>query len=397
MKSYIFLLILSLSFSLELHAQIKTCDCKADLVYLNQNIEKLPSFKKNKNAYKLAFQSALSIVTSNMPYYDCFVVLNTLLIPLKDWHMAVIENETDSLSTSLLNYPKYDGSLENLKRDLKEKSNDEIEGIYFVNNNISFGVTYNEKNELYEALILKGGFENWSQGDIVYKLIPLSNNSFKVVGAQFPNQRMISYHERINQGIFLRAGLKKDTISNFFIKTPYPNEVFVFNEISPDIDYIKVGSFSSQYPLLKEAEDFYTSLERKLVKPNLILDLRDNGGGGDRNSDILLKQLKKYVKNNTIHIITNASTRSNAEQFTVKLKRHNKVITYGDKTNGALSYEIKPDDYYTLPSSSFLVILPSKAHKKYLKYEMKGVAPDYYLDYNKSWISTIINKIEKNN
>src|SRR6056297_1426308 len=111
MKSYIFLLILSLSFSLELHAQIKTCDCKADLVYLNQNIEKLPSFKKNKNAYKLAFQSALSIVTSNMPYYDCFVVLNTLLIPLKDWHMAVIENETDSLSTSLLNYPKYDGSL----------------------------------------------------------------------------------------------------------------------------------------------------------------------------------------------------------------------------------------------------------------------------------------------
>jgi hypothetical protein len=266
-----------------------------------------------------------------------------------------------------------------------------------VNKNISLGVVYNDESNLYESVILKGESAKWRPGDIVYKLIPLSGNFFKVVGAQFPNERMISYHERINQGIFLRAGLKKDTVSHYFIKNPYPEEVFVFKEISPEIDYLKVGSFSSNYPLLKEAEDFYASIAHKLIKPHLILDLRDNGGGGDRNSDILLKPLKDYAKSNTIHIIHNASTGSNAEQFTVKLKRHENVITYGDKTKGSLSFEIKPDDYHTLPSSGFWAILPSKAHKKYNMYETKGVPPDFFLDYKASWIAAIKNRIESKN
>jgi len=123
--------------------------------------------------------------------------------------------------------------------------------------------------------------------------------------------------------------------------------------------------------------------------------LRDNGGGGDRNLEILLKQIKKYLKGNKLHIVANASTGSNAEQFIVKLKRFDNVFTYGDKTRGALSYEIKPDDYHTLPSTNFLVILPSKAHKKYLKYETKGITPDYPLAYKTDWISIIQKKIVK--
>jgi hypothetical protein len=311
--------------------------------------------------------------------------------------MGIIEGVNDSLNTSFVKYPVYTDNLANLSKYLREKHIEDIEGIYHVNSEFSFGLVFEDNSKTYHAVVLKSAAKEWHKGDIVYKLLPLSDGFFKVIGAQYPSKRLISYHERLNQGIFLRAGFKKDTIPKYFIGNPYPDDVFVFKELSPNINYLKVGSFSSQYPFLKEAEDFYSSLKGKLKKPHLILDLRDNGGGGDRNSDILFKQLRTYVKTNRLHLITNARTGSNAEQFAVKLKRYERVTSYGDKSRGALAYEIRPGDYHTLPSSRFLVILPSKVHNKYLPFETKGVAPDYFLDYKTNWISTIKNTIENLN
>ncbi len=143
------------------------------------------------------------------------------------------------------------------------------------------------------------------------------------------------------------------------------------------------------YPFLTEAEKCYNSIDGKLTKLNLILDLRDNGGGGDSNSNILLKQLNKYLMCHTVHDITNASTGSNAEQFAVKLKQYDHVISYGDKTKGSLAYELKPNDFYTLPSSGYLAALPSKRDKELLPYESLGVIPDRTFDFDKNWISLI--------
>jgi C-terminal processing protease CtpA/Prc len=96
-------------------------------------------------------------------------------------------------------------------------------------------------------------------------------------------------------------------------------------------------------------------------------------------------------------VITNASTGSNAERFTVRLKKFKNTRTYGDRTRGALAYEIKPDDYHQLPSSGFTVILPSKVDRTFLDYETNGVVPDIYLDYKKNWIDAITSRIEDQN
>ncbi|PZX50162.1 S41 family peptidase [Algoriphagus chordae] len=397
MREYLIVLLLFLGSALITQAQVQTCDCEADLTFLNEKVQKLPSYKKNKSAYEATFNTVQKSVTSQMPYYDCLELINRVLLPLNDWHMGALEKAMDSTTVSYVTYPTYQGDLDQLLGNLQDKSLNEVEGIYPMNDDFSIAVVYDEQAKAYLGVVLKSNLEQWSRGDIIYKFIPISDNFYKVIGAQFPSKRLISYHERINEGVILRAGIKKDTASTYFIKNPYPDEVFLFKELSADTDYIKVGSFDSFYPLLSEAEDFYRSLEGKLTKSHLIVDLRDNGGGGDRNSDILLKQLKKYLKDHKIYVITNASTGSNAEQFTAKLKEFDNVLTYGDKTRGALSYEIKPNDYHTLPSSGFLVILPSKAHSQFLKYETKGVTPDYLLDYKKSWISEIQKQIEEEN
>ncbi len=397
MRNAFYILALALGLLPTIHAQENNCDCAADLAYLNENVIKLPSYKQNKLAYTETYQTALKNVTSATHYYDCLELLNRVLIPLNDWHMGVIEKVPDSASVSNVEYPVYQGDLDTLENHLKNKSFEDVEGIYPVNKDFTFGLVYNEKDAVYQAVILKTNNGHWIKGDIVYQFIPIKENYFKVVGAQYPSKRLISYHERINEGVILRAGFRKDTASTYYIKNPYPNELFLYKTLTPSIDYIKVGSFGSHYPTLREAENFYKTLEDKLIKPHLILDLRDNGGGGNRNSDILMKQLKKYVKHNHIYIIINASTGSNAEQFTVKLKELKNVHTYGDNTRGSLAYEIKPKDYHTLPSSGFLVILPSKPYKKYLKYETKGIEPDFPLDYKQDWIKNIQKHIESKN
>ncbi len=99
--------------------------------------------------------------------------------------------------------------------------------------------------------------------------------------------------------------------------------------------------------------------------------------------------MKKYLKRPTVHVITNASTGSNAEQFAVKLKQYDHVISYGDKTKDSLAYELKPNDFYTLPSSGYLAALPSKRDKEFLPSETLGVIPDPTFDFDKNWISLI--------
>ena len=191
-------------------------------------------------------------------------------------------------------------------------------------------------------------------------------------------------------------GLEKIPAPLFFYKNPYPDSPYLYKELSPDIDYLKIGSFTSRYPRLAEAEEFYQSIEGKLKKPHLIVDLRENGGGGDRNSDIIWKLLKKYAKKNKIWVLINGNTASNAEHFTLRLKEYDHVHTLGDRTKGALTYEIQPKDYHTLSSSGFILVLPSKQHKKYLPYETIGIKPDIILNENKPWIPMVSEYIELN-
>jgi C-terminal processing protease CtpA/Prc len=198
----------------------------------------------------------------------------------------------------------------------------------------------------------------------------------------------------VQEGVFLRWGYVKDTAALYYHRKSYPKQQYVYQDLSSEIDYIKVGSFKSFYPTLSEAEAFYRKIKGTLNKPHLILDLRGNTGGGDRNSDILLEQLKNYLKQGQLHVLINSWTGSNAEQYALKLKKMKNVTIYGLPTLGALAYEKKGKVNHTLPSSGFIVTLPTKIHKEYLPYETKGVQPDHLLSIHKDWLEQVRKHIE---
>jgi hypothetical protein len=363
----------------------------------------------NKKAYLDSYLSLLEKAASTNTQFECHVLLNTLLLSLNDNHSRIygtevgateaIRNDSGALETfkksDLFNaYPKPKIDLDSLAMQLKDTPVEAVEGIYEKNGVLTLAV-YREKDDtIYKALVLQSGTALWERGEQVFTFIPFGNEYLLGVGGSLSSKRHIAYTERIANGFFHFMGFQKEVGQiNYATEVPF-EETYYREELSNDITYLKIGSFNSWNPTLGEAEAFYKSLEGRLTKPHLIVDLRNNGGGGDRNSDILFKLLKDHSKENMLYVLINHRTVSNAEQVALKLGALKNCILFGMQTNGTLTYEIK-DSSYPLPCGRFTAVLTSKKHARYLEYESQGIAPDIPLNRDTDWLEQVTNYIEE--
>lgn len=357
------------------------CDCTKDFKELDKLLRKTPAFKDHKNRYEKAYDSAKESLTTVPNEFDCLVLLNKLTLGINDNHIKVFgmpEGQGPKIIKSTIN-------LDSLEQNLKTRPFETIEGIYKLPNYVTLGLYKKDGN--YVGVILKSNLDNWQPGEIMYTIIPFSKDLLLAIFGQQKSKRLVAVSERIKHGMFLKLGLKKNLNTKSFHLAPYRDSLFIRKELNPNITYIKAGSFDSFYPTLSDAESFYSTLQNTLTKPNLIVDLRDNTGGGQRNSNILLEILSRYSEKNTIYVLTNHNTGSNAEQFTVKLKKLPNTKILGDRTQGTLAYEKKKNVSNPLPCGKFIAVMTSKRHKVYIEYESIGVSPEIFLNYNEDWIA----------
>ena len=393
------------------NAQNEDCNCKTDLIHLNSKIKKTPSYKLNKEDYSVLYKKSLEQAETQTSTYDCFVLLNKLLVSLNDNHckifgidqaaVAEVLNNPEKLqafknSSAFKIFPRPSLNLDSLKSALSAMPNEDIQGVYSRKGYMSIGVYKDIKLDDYRAIVLKSESNIWEKGEVIYTLVPYGNNYILAIGGGITSKRLIAYPERIEQGFFLTMGFQKDISKTNYSQAPYPDSTYVRKEISLDITYLKVGSFNSWYPTLADAEKFYKSLEGTLTKKNVIIDLRDNGGGGNRNSDGLLEIIEDYITNNNVYILTNNRTASNAEQFTFKLKKYANLKTFGQRTSGTVAYELK-DGNFVLPCGNYIAVLTSKKHSEFLEIESVGIEPDVELDINSDWLDQVITIIKEKN
>lgn len=361
----------------------QSCNCAKDFNALDKLLRKTPAFKDNKTAYLKKFQKLnLELKTVNSDY-ECLVLLNTLTLAVNDNHINVFgmpESSNQSITNETIN-------LDSLTTELASRPFKSIEGIYKLPNYVTLGVY--KKQERYVGIIIESELDNWQPREILYMFIPYGEDLLKAIFGQKKSKRMVAVSERIKNGMFLKIGLRKTAKIKPHHLAPKRDSLFFREELNSTTTYIKVGSFDSFYPVLSDAEAFYASLKNSLSKDNLIVDLRDNTGGGERNSNILLEILKTYTTKHNMFVLTNHNTASNAEQFTVKLKQLPNTKILGDKTQGTLAYELKKNISNPLPCGKFLAIMTSKRHKEFLPFESVGVAPDVYLSYDSDWIEQV--------
>lgn len=382
-------------------------DFLRDLDFIYQNLKESASFKTQKNKHEQVEQKYQEIKNnaSNIYYViDACEELNALIDVVLDYHNSLFTNtnyyslkdledksKLETLSQQTVGfYPFSTSNLDTLQERLRKNLADSIEGVYYVQGIVKIGVV--KRKSKYLGIVLESQSPSWKTGEVMAYIIPQGNNNFKILSGTVSGKQLGQTNDYYIDGFFPGRNWSKDTHQGRYY---FPNQnlpLYFHEKINDKTDYLRIGSF--QLSELSNALKFYEKLKQKNIPENLIVDLRNNYGGNDKSSNLLLKLLKKY-KGRAI-ILTNYSTVSNAEQFALKARKLSNVTIMGDRTRGVLTYGINYPPKLVSPSGLFKISFTDlKDHwKTLLKYEGKGIIPDKYLVHDKSWIEQVIEMLD---
>jgi len=368
-------------------------NCQRNIDFLDNALKGLPVYK-NTTSFK-DYHKALGLAHvkeyESYPEFDCFQKMSKMLVSLNDRHNRIYSKpgyQVQGTDTVYKQFPQFKGDLDSLKLQLSTRSLSDSQGIYHVKD---FSVGLVTINGLLTMINLTRDLKVWREGEILGNFYPYARNRYMAAMGLFHNKQLYTFPLQILDGRIHKLGLAK--------KAAGPDHSGVDSTKNyrygrnGDLTYIGIGSFSGFNPVLQEAQDFYEELNGKNVTSKLILDLRNNGGGGNRNSNILYRYLRKNYKRAKLYVLVNSRTTSNAEQFVLRLKRFKNVKILGSQTSGTIAYELGKS--YEFPYYNFTGFFTFRDDKKYLEYESVGIKPDVLLDNATNWIEQTKDYIAK--
>lgn len=413
MKDTFLLYLCLFSFPALLSAQT-TCNCLQDLDYLYPLVKKTVSYKDQiKGAKASSFEANYDKLrkqsTEERSLYDCFQLLVQLLAPIKDNHMY-LQGEMESVSSNDLRdpdfldafrqnpayevLPKPKVNLVDLEQQLKKKALAELEGIYYYRDIIKIGLYQQPNSDQFYGVVLQSALPSWQPGEVLMVLKKKSGKRYQVIAGQFMNRALIHYDDMVGPGNLYTYGWSKITNTKPNYQKIYTEKTFDLLDWSEDIQYLRIGNFSNSPSNTKKARQFVKNLASKLNTPKLVVDLRNNIGGARKVSLPFYKALKDYHKRGEIWVLVNYMTVSNAEQFTVKLKKLKGTQIIGMTTNGTISYGRNRSNTQVLPSGYFAFRSTDMNFSNFLEYEEKGIQPDIKVDPDRDWKKQVLEIIQ---
>lgn len=353
-----------------------------DAEFLRQAVRQLPSFKDQ-------VKSSPSLATMDLHFkgdestYDTFMKLYTLIAPLRDNHLTIYTHRDSAFAKpSVLETPK---SI--VDSALKLPKTDSVCGTYFAGN--------------YQMLIIKtatdfrGVIENQGKYFTQFLLKQTTLNHFDMImfvkgGASYAVNRNVVYANGRLVGTPYKKYKKFD-----FINLPANSPKYDFKILEPEIAYLRLGSFATTTENIAESVKFFEQIKLPEGTKNLIVDLRDNGGGGYKTSKKFLDLIKRF--DGRVHLLTNSYTVSNAEQFAIDLLSDDQVVRYGETTRGTITYGNNQDTVLELPSKRFkFYITDMSGRSKDIAYESYGIEPQVKLDpFEKDWVAQVVDHIKR--
>ncbi len=408
--------IVSVLLFLVLTSNAQTSTYLTDLTVLKSIIQKTPSYKAQikgdkRSNYHALYARLASDTVSNPNSYKYFYNLSQLLFPLRDNHLGFYQlpnynnfktNERiDSFLTTkeFLDYPTFDINIDSLKNELAEKPKDSLEGIYHYDKHYTIGL-FKKGDREYIGVIVHSNTKLWLKGQIAVHLYEYAPNLYKAIyghplykyfllqtSEKYQNQSLVNsyFHASYSQSTYSKQLRQIDHVN-----LPKVPSRFKLENINDDIQYLLVQSFQAKPATMQESQRFCDSIRNYLKAPYLILDLRNNEGGATKEMKRYLRLLKEYVKNGHLYVLVNNGTLSQAELFTLELKKLRKVTTVGQTTKGMLTYGSNFGKRETLPSGRFQIYpTDMNDHAKMLPYEDYGISPDIVLKDDRNWIEQV--------
>ncbi|MCA2856787.1 MAG: hypothetical protein IM591_10935 [Chitinophagaceae bacterium] len=393
-----------------------------DLAALKFVLQKTPSYKSQIKGDKQALFNSLyerlaSDTTSNPHSFKYFYNLSQLIFPLKDNHLgfyqiAAYDNfknkeRIDSFigTKEFLDYPTFHINIDSLKYVLAKRPADSVEGIYNYGKFYSVGL-FKRVDKEYVGVIIDSDVNLWRKGQVAIHLYEYAPNVFKAIYGHplykfFILQTNEKYRNQSLVNSYFYSSYSLDIYSKQHRLVDYVNlskksSKFELKSINGNIQYLLLRSFQRNKITTQQSKNFYDSIKNVLTAKSLILDLRNNEGGATKENRKYLRLLKKFTRNGNLYVLLNNGTLSQAEIFTLQLKKLKNVTTIGQTTKGMLTYGSNYGKRERLPSGRF-EIYPTdmKGNAKLLQYEDYGINPDIILRDDRDWIEQTVEIIRK--
>jgi hypothetical protein len=304
-------LLITLLFFIQIGYSQNTCDCKQVVAFVQNQIEQnSASYQhqvieyKRESAYKTHKKQVNKIAKSLKTQKECVGLVSFYLSFLRDSHQWIsVTNDYYPFSTfeDSVSVRKFlSENVENIPLKKLKKNQNQIEGDWIYRNGL-FEMTVQpntKKGRKYVGIQTTSLKYYVIKGDIRIDFYSNYNNDLYGVFWDF-GQKPKTYPVNLENGklkigrtyYFVRN--KKDIIEE--IKSQIKKETF-FEELSSKTNYLRVHSFL--YENKKNIDSVINvSHDKLLEKDNLIIDIRDNGGGNDLSYFPLLSYIlenKKY-------------------------------------------------------------------------------------------------------
>jgi len=285
------------------------CSCEENFNWLKQTFEENDAGfsyaieTKGEIAYKIHNTNYINKVKSISNSQECLTVLYSWLTFFRSGHIGLNRiklNKNDKIIVQLSNEEiiekykraeKLNINLEAFKRDLNTKMKIDYEGIW---NSGNYTIGIKKIKETYVGFIIEADGVYWSKNQIKLKInkdntaeyymkdhskklfdnIKLIGNNYLEVGSEFVRFKRVKPIPN-----------KDETIDRYFKmldeSKPY------FEIIDNNTTYLRIPSFHRSH---KQVIDSVIAVNKDIIvnTPNLIIDIRNNGGGSDSSYNALL-------------------------------------------------------------------------------------------------------------
>lgn len=371
------------------------CTCESELTFALAQLERTPSFREQiRGARRASFDRAIETLRAEMTAdprlsLHCRAYLQRAFAQVRDRHLGVKGTKDDPRPLTPRRSLAHELALDELEATLGDASPSAIEGLYS-HGRTQLGVYAPEPGRLV-GVLLSTPADGWSRGDVV---LDLTERDTFVDGLVYGREAIYMKAASIDR-LLSRLPYEKQGAPTSAYRAP--GDTGFFRVLRPGVGHLFVPSFKGTTENLAQVRPLYAEVAPQLAGlSHLIVDVRDNGGGGQVAYVPLLKALKGTSLD--VHVLVNRRTASAAEHFALRLKRRFDATLYGENSVGAIRYRFtnRPSAQVTTPCFAYrlsLTVAKVRGPTSDPDLEFVGITPDVGLTQDRDWVEQVLARI----
>ncbi len=366
------------------------CSCEDSFNWVKETFEKNDAGfkyileKKGQTAYALHNQKIASKIRSSKDKVECFKTINEWLTFFRKGHIAIRPlinlnkdaSNTDSNSTTndlFPNWEKVNIDLTTFKKQLSKKETPDFEGIW---ESAPYTIGVKKQGDHYIGFIIKADGVYWKKGQVKFKINTKDSSATYYMrdhsAQDFKKAELLGNNYLQMDFVILKrtfpafSGDKK--IERYF--KSINSEIPYLEKVSENTVLLRIPSFA--YTNKKKIDSVIEVNTQTITSTkNLIIDLRNNGGGSDGSYTKILPFLytnpirtigvKLYstpLNNDRYNKFISSPdfTKEDKQEFKRMLKKLNKKLGEYVNLNDSKVYIKKYDTIYSYPKNVGIII-----------------------------------------